>query len=95
MKTKLLKKLRTEATWHYGVFINKDGLYEVVHDRDLLCPDLSRYGRKGDELYQNRYEVVETVGDIELAKKLCDDYRRGYILRRVRDKKYKNSQRCY
>lgn len=95
MKTKLLKKLRTESTWHYGVFMNKNGLYEVVHDRDLICPDLSRYGTMNDEIYQKRYEVVEVVGDLELAKKLCDDYRRGYILRRARQMRFKNRQRYY
>lgn len=93
MKIKLLKKLRTESIWHYGVFKNNDDLYEVVHDINMINPDLSKYG---DSNYnQNRYEVVEVVGDLNLAKELCDAYRRGYILRRVRQMRYNNRQRYY
>ena len=94
MKTKLLKKLRAQARWHYGVFMNRDGLYEVVHDLDLLCPDLSKYG-SNDFRYRDKFEVVEVVGDLEAAKKLCDDYRRGFILRRVRNMRYGTIQRYY
>lgn len=94
MKTKLLKKLRAESRWHYGVFKNNDGLYEVVHDRDMMCPDLSKYG-KDEWVSRDRFEVVETVGDLELAKKLCDDYRRGFILRMVRKMRYGRIDRLY
>lgn len=94
MKTKLLKKLRREANLHYGVFLNDDGMYEVVHDRDMLYPDLSKYNRD-EYVGRDRFEVVAESGDLETAKKLCDNYRRGFILRMVAKMRYGRIDRVY
>lgn len=94
MKAKLLRRLRHQSKCQYGVFLNKNGLYEVVHDLDLLSPDLSRYG-DNDKHQEKQYEVVEVVGNIKEAKALCDEYRRGFILRMVRQMRYGNRRRIY
>lgn len=95
MKTKLLKKLRAEAKLHYGVFRNGYGLYDVVHDRDLICPDLSKYEEGSTDYGPDRFEVVTTSYSLEEAKAQCDECRRNFILRMARQKRYGNKQRYY
>ena len=90
MKTKLLKKLRNEAGNRIGVFKQTDGKYKVIFDKTIFG-DVSQY----DPMYKG-YQILETnLEGLTEAIKLCDFYRRCFILREVRKKRYGNKDRVY
>ena len=100
LKTKLLRKLRNKARCKLGVFKFSDGKYRVVFDRTLY-EDVSRFDEKewrrwGDEYGCEVFNKKDDVSDnLEDAKKVCDHYRRQYILNKVREKRLGNATRMY
>jgi len=100
LKTKLLKKLRSEARNRIGVFKFSDGKYRVVFDASCLG-DVSYFNEndwkiEGDgslfQVFDRKDEVSDTI---EEAMKVCDYYRRKFILREVRRKKFGDEKRYY
>ena len=90
MKTKLLKKLRSEAANRIGVFKQDDGKYKVIFDKTIFG-DVSQY----DPMYKG-YQILETdIEDLTEAIESCDFYRRCFILREVRKKRFRNEDRLY
>lgn len=96
MKTKLLKKWRTEAFNRIGVFIADDGTYKVVFDNSGwgYVYEYANYPEaKGFQV------VCEGIEDFHEAVERCDDIRRIYILREARNewnkKKYGTKERVY
>ena len=101
LKTKLLKMLRSDARNRIGVFKFSDGRYYVVYDTSFMH-DVSNFNEKewkmyGDEsLFQVFNKTKDDVSDtLEEAIKVCDYYRRQYILNEVRKRKYGNNRRMY
>ena len=90
LKTKLLRKLRYEALCKFGVFRFSDGKYRTVYDTSVLN-DVNRFNEIEWETYKDDYychvfnREKDVCDNLEEAKKICDDYRRAYILRRVRE----------
>ena len=100
LRTKLLRKLRSEAYWKLGVFKFSDGKYRVVYDKTVLN-DVSKFDEKewkrcgeesGFQVFDDADEVCDTL---EKARDVCDFYRRQYILNKVREKKMGNVRRMY
>ena len=96
MKTKLFKKWRREANERIGVFrIEETNQYSIV-----FCK--SAWGFVSDwvpgETYGHQI-LEEGVEALEEAKKMCDHYRRVFILREARKewnkKNYGSKQRYY
>ena len=101
LKTKLLKRLRSEAYWKLGVFKFSDGKYRVVYDTSCMN-DVSRFNEKEWRMYgdESFFQVFDKTKDdvsdtLEDAMKVCDYYRRQYILNEVRKKRYGNDRRMY
>lgn len=100
LKTKLLKRLRREACGKVGVFKFSDGKYRVVYDK-TFWNDVSEFNEKHWRAYGDEYQYqvfnrdAEVCDTLEEAKKVCDHYRRAYILREVRRMRNSNERRYY
>ena len=96
LPTKLLKSLRAYARGRIGAFEKDDGTYCVIHAR-YYSDDLNEFDYyKNKAAEKQRFEIVED--DLETAakaKKICEYYRRVLILRRIREMRYKNSDRIF
>jgi len=100
LRTKLLKRLRSEAYWKLGVFKFEDGKYRVVYDKtlwnDVSGFDEKEWKRWGEESHYQVFDRPDEVCDtLEEAKHVCDYYRRQYILNQVREMKMGNVRRMY
>ena len=90
MKTKLLKRLRHDATERVGVMFNKNnGTYDVVIDKRII-PTFEDY-KEGSP----HFGILGTYSYRPEAIKVCDAYRRYVILKQVREIRYKNQNRVY
>lgn len=90
MKTKLLKRLRNDATERVGVMFNKNnGTYEVVIDKRII-PTFEDYNNGSQH-----FGILGTYSSRSEAIKVCDYYRRYVILKQVREMRYKNQYRIY
>ena len=90
MKTKLLKRLRNDATERVGVMFNKkNDTYEVVIDKRII-PTFEDY-KEGS----SHFGILGTYSSRPEAIKVCDAYRRYVILKQVREMRYKNQNRVY
>ena len=74
MRTKLLRKLRKKS----------ENIVRVY--RDSIFPD--KYQIRQMHPISDDYKILETTSDIDEAKKICDGYRRGYILLKVREYRF-------
>ena len=95
LKTKLLKKMRAYGRNKVGVFIQDDGRYTIVYDRNKLSPYVNDYMVNSDRLSTD-FEIIDSnIPTIDAARILCEKYRRHFILKRVREKRYGNCDRIY
>ena len=94
MKTKFLKSLRTNSRRKIGVFKNDDGTYRIVYDTDRYLYNVSDYDIHNDN--SNRWQILkDEIETLQVAKNLCDEYRRRWILRKVNEIRFDNSNRFY
>ena len=89
LNTKYLRRWRREAEGYIGVFFAPGGGYSIVYAKyvaDFI----------GDYSYGNdRFEVLAYTDNEEEAIKICENYRRRYILCKLRKKKYGNIDRIH
>ena len=89
LNTKYLKRWRSEARSYIGVFANDNGGYSIVEAR-YAADYVSDY-QVGNE----RFVILGTSDNEKEAIKICEKFRRKYIMYRLRDKKYGNCERVY
>ena len=94
LNTKVLSEMRSYGRQKVGVFVNDLGEYMVVLDRYKIGPQVSDF--RDSDRPDNEFQILEdNIKDLEEARKICDEYRRIAILKRVREKRYGNAKRYY
>lgn len=94
LKVKLLHELRVLSRQHIGVFRdNNSGKYKVVFDKSRYLGDVSEYSEEPNCEY---FQILEkNVESLDEAKKMCDFYRRCFILKQLNEYRYGTEQRYY
>lgn len=94
LNTKVLSEMRSYGRRKVGVFVNDLGEYMVVLDKYKIDPHVSDF--RDSDRDENDFQILEDgIKDLEKARKICDEYRRIAILKRVREKRYRNEKRYY
>ena len=94
MKTKLLRKLRSEAWARIGVFMQDDGNYRVVFDKRIIG-NVGEYNPV-ELLYQKSFQVVhKDIEKLSEAIEWCKGARREFILMEARKHRYGTRNRIY
>lgn len=95
LKVKLLHELRVLSRQHMGVFREENGKYTVVFDKRIYLCDISQYAdNKNKEM--SCWQILEkNVESLDEAKKMCDFYRRCFILKQLNEHRYGTEQRYY
>ena len=92
LKVKLLHSLRLQSEMHIGVF-RKGGKYTVVFDKSRYLADVNEYIKSPNS---KTFQILEKdVESIDEAKKMCDFYRRCFILRQLNEYRYGTDGRYY
>ena len=95
MKTKLLTSLRDNSRRKIGIFKNDDGTYRIVYDTNRYLYNVSDYDIHNDNSIGCWQILSDGIESLQVAKKLCDEYRRRWILGKVNEIRFNNSNRFY
>lgn len=96
LKVKLLHELRVLSRQHIGVFRDNDsGKYEVVFDKTRYLGDISQYANEKNKCLSCWQILEKDVDSLDEAKKMCDFYRRCFILKQLNEHRYGTEQRYY
>lgn len=95
LKVKLLHKLRVLSKQQMGVFREENGKYTVVFDKRRYLGDIYQYADEKNKCLSCWQILEKDVDSLDEAKKMCDFYRRCFILKQLNEYRYGTEQRYY